>query len=253
MRRKIVAGNWKMNPMPVDAALLIESLVNGWGGNPSPGVQLVVCPPLLYTQSLRNSQLDVETIGVGAQNCHFENNGAYTGEVSAAMLAAMGVQFCIVGHSERRAIFGETDVWVLQKVKALLKNSVSPIVCCGELLTERESGKQFDVVARQLKNGLKGITAQEMKQVIIAYEPVWAIGTGKTATAAQAQEMHAFIRNELSTTFGVQCANETSILYGGSCKPDNACELFACPDVDGGLIGGAALVAKDFLAIAHSF
>jgi triosephosphate isomerase (TIM) len=253
MRRKIVAGNWKMNPMPVDAALLIESLVNGWGGNPSPDVQLVVCPPLLYTQSLRNSQLDVNTIGVGAQNCHFENNGAYTGEVSAAMLAAMGVQYCIVGHSERRAFFGETDEWVLRKIQALLKNAVSPIVCCGELLDERESGKQFDVVARQLKNGLKGITAKEMKQVIIAYEPVWAIGTGKTATAAQAQEMHAFIRNELSTTFGVQCANETSILYGGSCKPDNARELFACHDVDGGLIGGAALVAKDFLAIAHSF
>lgn len=242
-----------MNPMPVDAALLIETLVNGWSGNPAPDVHIVVCPPLLYTQSLRNSQLDVNTIGIGAQNCYFENNGAYTGEVSAAMLAAMGVQYCIVGHSERRAIFGETDEWVLRKVKSLLLNGVSPIVCCGELLDERESGKQFDVVAGQLKNGLKGISANEMKQVIIAYEPVWAIGTGKTATAAQAQEMHAFIRNELSVTFGVQYANETSILYGGSCKPDNARELFAGADVDGGLIGGAALVAKDFLAIAHSF
>jgi triosephosphate isomerase (TIM) len=253
MRKKIVAGNWKMNPLPAQAAVLLESLVLLKSKSVSSEVLLVVCPPTLYIQSALRHLVGSDGIAVGAQNCYFEKSGAYTGEVSAAMLSALNVPYCIVGHSERRAIFGESDQWVNLKTKALLSEGVSPIVCCGELLEERESDKQFEVVAAQLKGALKDLTAFEMKQVIIAYEPVWAIGTGKTASSIQAQEMHAFIRNELSSVFGVQSARETSILYGGSCKPDNARELFACADVDGGLIGGASLNAADFMAIANSF
>jgi len=253
MRKKIVAGNWKMNPLPAETAILLESIIELHANDKNSAVQLIVCPPALYIQSAMRHLADSDGIAVGAQNCYFEKSGAYTGEVSAAMLAALKVEYCIVGHSERRAIFGESDHWVNLKTKALLSQGISPIVCCGELLEERENNQQFEVVSRQLKSALNGLSADDMKQVVIAYEPVWAIGTGKTASSIQAQEMHAFIRNELSTAFGVQRANETSILYGGSCKPDNARELFACADVDGGLIGGASLNAQDFIAIANSF
>jgi triosephosphate isomerase len=253
MRRKIVAGNWKMNPQPAEAALLIDAIVLEWRDDNPSNVQIIICPPSLYLQSLLNNQPPMSNLGVGAQNCYFEKNGAFTGEVSAIMLASMGVQYCLVGHSERRSMFGETDEWVNLKAKALVSSNVSPIICCGELLNERENNQQFEVVANQLKRALTGFSDKNMEKVIIAYEPVWAIGTGKTATSNQAQEMHAFIRNELKAHFGVQVANQTPILYGGSCKPDNAKELFACADVDGGLIGGASLNANDFLAIADAF
>jgi len=253
MRKKIVAGNWKMNPLPAETTILLESIIALRAQDKNYAVQLVVCPPALYIQTALRHVIGSDGIAVGAQNCYFEKSGAYTGEVSAAMLSALKVEYCIVGHSERRAIFGESDHWVNLKTKALLSEGVSAIVCCGELLEERENNRQFVVVSKQLKSALNGLTAENIKQVVIAYEPVWAIGTGKTATSIQAQEMHAFIRNELSSAFGVQSASETSILYGGSCKPDNARELFACADVDGGLIGGASLNAADFMAIANSF
>ena len=190
---------------------------------------------------------------VGAQNVATEEKGAYTGEVSAEMLESMEIDYCIVGHSERRAYYGETDKTVAAKVDRLLAHNLKPIVCVGEVLEEREAGKQLDVVKRQVEEGLFHLTPEQMKEVVIAYEPVWAIGTGKTATPEQAQEIHAHIRSLLAAKYGKEVAEEISILYGGSCKPGNAKELFACPDIDGGLIGGASLKAEDFIAIALSF
>ena len=181
------------------------------------------------------------------------NNGAYTGEVSAAMLESLQLTYCIVGHSERRAYHHETDEIVARKVDQLLKYNLRPIVCCGEVLQEREEGRQFDVVKKQITDGLFHLSAEQFANIVIAYEPVWAIGTGKTATPEQAQEIHAFIRGLIAEKYGKEVADETSILYGGSCKPSNAKELFANPDVDGGLIGGASLKADDFIAIATAF
>ncbi|MGX8713756.1 MAG: triose-phosphate isomerase, partial [bacterium] len=190
---------------------------------------------------------------VGAQNVAAEEKGAYTGEVSAEMLESMEIDYCIVGHSERRAYYGETDKTVAAKVDRLLAHGLKPIVCVGEVLEEREAGRQLEVVKTQVENGLFHLTPEQMKEVVIAYEPVWAIGTGKTATPDQAQEIHAHIRSLLAAKYGKELADDISILYGGSCKPGNAKELFACPDIDGGLIGGASLKAEDFIAIALSF
>jgi triosephosphate isomerase len=190
---------------------------------------------------------------VGAQNVNDNDKGAYTGEVSAEMLESMDIPYCIVGHSERRAYYGETDATVARKVDQLLQHDIKPIVCCGEVLEEREAGKQFEVVKRQITDGLFHLDAEAFGHIIIAYEPVWAIGTGKTATPQQAQEIHAFIRGLIAEKYGKEVADNTSILYGGSCKPSNAKELFANPDVDGGLIGGASLQAEDFLNIALAF
>ena len=190
---------------------------------------------------------------VGAQNVSDQEKGAYTGEVSAEMLESCEIDWCIVGHSERRAYYGETDATVAAKVNKLLAHGLKPIVCVGEVLEEREAGRQFDVVKTQVEGGLFHLTAEQMKQVVIAYEPVWAIGTGKTATAEQAQEMHAHIRSLLASKYGKEVADDISILYGGSCKPSNAKELFANPDVDGGLIGGASLKAQDFMGIVTAF
>jgi len=190
---------------------------------------------------------------VGAQNCSNHEVGAYTGEISAAMLKSLDVQYCIIGHSERRKYFKETHEELAEKVNLLLDNSINPIFCCGEVLEERESEKHFDIVKGQISDSLFKLNKEELLNVVIAYEPVWAIGTGKTATSDQAQEMHAFIRGLLSEKYGEDIANEISILYGGSCNAKNAKELFSQKDVDGGLIGGAALKAEDFLAIIQSF
>ena len=216
------------------------------------GTQVIVCPPFPYLE-MAGDYAEESYFTIGAQNVSEHDNGAYTGEISAEMLESMGVEYCIVGHSERRAYYGETDNCVARKVDQLIKNDIIPIVCCGEVLEEREKGIQFDVVKTQITNGLFHLTPEAFGKIVIAYEPVWAIGTGKTATPDQAQEIHAFIRKTIAEKYGNEIADNTSILYGGSCKPSNAKELFSQPDVDGGLIGGASLNAEDFVAIATSF
>lgn len=214
--------------------------------------QLVVCPPFPYLE-MTSDYSDDSYFAVGAQNVSDQASGAYTGEVSAAMLESMDINYCIVGHSERRAYYHETDEIVARKVDQLLQHNLRPIVCCGEVLAEREANQQFEIVEKQITDGLFHLTAEQFASIVIAYEPVWAIGTGKTATPEQAQQMHAFIRSLIARKYGSEVADQTSILYGGSCKPSNAKELFANPDVDGGLIGGASLNAEDFIAIAQAF
>ncbi|MBR3529264.1 MAG: triose-phosphate isomerase [Bacteroidales bacterium] len=253
MRKNIVAGNWKMNKTFDEADELVSQIIElletkELGEN----TRMILCPPFPYLEMCTDYSNE-SYFSVGAQNVNDNEKGAYTGEVSAPMLASMEVEYCIVGHSERRAYYGETDAIVARKVDQLLKNDIRPIVCCGEVLEEREAGKQFDVVKRQITDGLFHLDAEAFGQVVIAYEPVWAIGTGKTATPQQAQEIHAFIRGLIAEKYGKEVADNTSILYGGSCKPSNAKELFANPDVDGGLIGGASLQAEDFVNIALAF
>ena len=253
MRKHIVAGNWKMNCTFNEADDLINGIMEQLENKELPReTQLIVCPPFPYLEMTTDYANDSYFM-VGAQNVAAEEKGAYTGEVSAEMLESMEIDYCIVGHSERRAYYGETDKTVAAKVDRLLAHGLKPIVCVGEVLEEREAGRQVDVVKRQVEEGLFHLTAEQMKEVVIAYEPVWAIGTGKTATPVQAQEIHTHIRSLLTAQYGKELADEISILYGGSCKPSNAKELFACPDIDGGLIGGASLKAEDFVAIALSF
>lgn len=251
MRQKIVAGNWKMNKNlqeGIQLALEIDKLVSGLSGS---DVKVILAPPFVHITEVRKAVSP--GISVSAQNCAAEESGAYTGEVSAAMIKSTGAEYAIIGHSERRSYYGETDAILLKKVKLALANGLIPIFCIGEVLQERESEKHFDVVKKQIENGLFALSADEFKNVVLAYEPVWAIGTGKTATSAQAQEMHKFIRETVAGKYGKSVADSTSILYGGSCKASNAKELFANPDVDGGLIGGAALVASEFLGIITAF
>lgn len=211
--------------------------------------KIVLCVPFPYLPAIKN-QLGNSTVAVGAQNCSEHDAGAYTGEVSAAMLSAMSIPYVIVGHSERRQYFGEGGKLLAKKVDAALKHKVTPIFCCGEPLEVREAGKHEQLVQQQVEESLFHLSAEQIQQVVIAYEPVWAIGTGKTASSQQAQDMHAIIRKQLDSKYGSAIANEISILYGGSVKADNAKELFACPDVDGGLVGGASLKAREFVDIA---
>ena len=250
MRKKIVAGNWKMNTTPVEGVELFKE-VAAKKGEVCSCVNFIVAPP--YTHLSEIVKLSRGTgIGVAAQDCATEAKGAYTGEVSAQMIASLGVEYVILGHSERRQYYGETSATLNKKMEQAYANNLAPIYCVGENLEEREAGKHFDVVRKQIEEVVFNLTPDQFKKLIIAYEPVWAIGTGKTASAEQAQEIHAFIRKVLAEKFG-DAANETVILYGGSCKPGNAAELFAKADVDGGLIGGAALKAEDFLAIGKGF
>ncbi len=252
MRRNIVAGNWKSNETFNQADDLINDIAEGLRAFDSTDVDVIVCPPFPYLELVQDAAEDVEFF-VGAQNVSKFDNGAYTGEVSAQMLQSMNVDYCIVGHSERRKYFFETNQDVAEKVNKLLAVDITPIVCVGESLEDREAGKHFDVIREQVSQGLFHLSAEAMEKVIIAYEPVWAIGTGKTATKEQAQEIHAFIRNMLAEKYSDDTAQEISILYGGSCNAKNAKELFAQQDVDGGLIGGASLKAADFIEIAGSF
>ena len=215
-------------------------------------VKLIISPPYIFLREASNILIDTG-IGLAAQNCSDMEKGAFTGEISASMLKSTDVDYVILGHSERRAYFGETDELINRKIKQCIANKLKPIVCCGEILKERENNEHFKVVTKQLKGMFENISPEEFKEIIIAYEPVWAIGTGKTASPEQAQEMHQLIRNTIANSYGSTIANDLSILYGGSCKPSNAKELFANPDVDGGLIGGASLKADDFIAIAKSF
>ncbi|MBP5189630.1 MAG: triose-phosphate isomerase [Bacteroidales bacterium] len=253
MRKNIVAGNWKMNKKFDEADELVEGIMTQLEEKElGENTLMILCPPFPYLEMCSDYSND-SYFEVGAQNVNDNEKGAYTGEVSAEMLESMEIPYCIVGHSERRAYYGETDAIIARKVNQLLAHDIRPIVCCGEVLEEREAGKQFDVVKRQITDGLFHLTPEQFGNIIIAYEPVWAIGTGKTATPEQAQEIHAFIRGLIAEKYGKEVADETSILYGGSCKPSNAKELFANPDVDGGLIGGASLNADDFINIALAF
>lgn len=211
---------------------------------------VIIAPP--FTHLAKVSEV-ISEVRLSAQNCANKEGGAYTGEVSPEMVLSTGAEYVILGHSERRSYYGEDDHLLNEKVKLVLEKGLSPIFCCGELLEEREAGKLFDVIRQQVTVGLSGIAEEDMQKVIIAYEPVWAIGTGVTASPDQAQEMHKFIRELLREIFGDQIAEKTSLLYGGSCKPSNAKELFANPDVDGGLIGGASLKAEDFIQIVNAF
>lgn len=251
MRKKIVAGNWKMNTTVPEGVELAKAVVSASANVPE-DVKLIVAVPATHLVPVAQV-VGGTRVGLSAENCADHDKGAYTGEVSAAMVASTGAQYTILGHSERRQYYGETDAKLVEKLRLALQNGLDVILCVGESLEEREAGRHFDVVGTQTKDVLSHFTAEEMSHVIIAYEPVWAIGTGKTATAAQAEEIHAFIRKTLAGLFGEQTAEDTTILYGGSCKPSNAKEIFAQSDIDGGLIGGAALKADDFIAIALSF
>lgn len=251
MRRKIVAGNWKMNKGFSEAEDLIASITDALQEVELKNVDVIICPPAIYLE-MATDIAEESVFAVGAQNVYPADSGAFTGEISPAMLADLEVEYCIVGHSERRKYFGEGNEFLAQKVDALLKHEVVPIFCCGEVLPEREAGRHFEVVKQQLESSLFHLPAEDFLSVVIAYEPVWAIGTGVTATKEQAQEMHAYIREVVLKRYGTEAANEITILYGGSCNAKNAKELFSQPDVDGGLIGGASLNAEEFMAIVLS-
>lgn len=240
-----------MNTLPSEGLALAKEVISKSGEVPA-DVDLVIIPPFTHLNEITKLASGTR-IAVGAQNCARWQSGAYTGEVSAAMLSAMGVEYVIIGHSERRQYFGETNDHLFEKIKLAIASNLIPIFCCGEKLDEREANRHFQVVQQQVEESLFPFDEQSIRMVVIAYEPVWAIGTGKTATAEQAQEMHAHIRKLISQRFGSAIADSIGILYGGSCKPSNAAEIFAKPDVDGGLIGGASLVAADFIAIAKGF
>ncbi|MGB3527291.1 MAG: triose-phosphate isomerase [Flavobacteriales bacterium] len=249
--RTIVAGNWKMHTDATEAGNLMEALV-GWSAADQGDVQMIVAPPYPFlaaaVEQVKKAADGPSTIIIAAQNCHQEESGAFTGEVSVPMLRSMGVGACIVGHSERREYYGETDEVVGRKVSLLLKHGLQPIYCCGERREEREEGRYRDVVSTQIHTALGALSPEEVAKVVVAYEPVWAIGTGLTATPEQAQEVHAFIRAELQALSGGMAAG-IPILYGGSCKPENAEGIFAESDINGGLIGGAALVAEKFIEL----
>ena len=251
MRKKIVAGNWKMNKNLQEGIALAKELNEKLSAD-KPACDVVICTPYIHLASVAGL-IDKNIIGLGAENCANKEKGAYTGEVSAEMVKSTGADYVILGHSERRAYYGETAEILKEKVNLALANDLKVIFCIGEVLEEREAGKQNEVVKAQIEGSLFELTAEQYANIILAYEPVWAIGTGKTATAEQAEEMHAFIRGVIAEKFGAQAAEDTTILYGGSCKPSNAKELFAKPDVDGGLIGGAALKADDFKGIIDAW
>mgnify|MGYP002532850807 CR=1 FL=1 len=250
MRKNIVAGNWKMNTTVQEGVSLANDL-NNLLKEATPKCDVVICVPFTHLTSV-NAVIDTDKLGLGAENCARHDKGAYTGEVSAQMVASTGANYVILGHSERRQYFGENNEELAEKTRLALDNNLRPIFCVGEVLEQREDGSYFDVVSSQLE-ALFNLSAEDFAKVVIAYEPVWAIGTGKTATAEQAQEMHAHIRKVIAEKYGKEIADNTSILYGGSCKPSNAKELFAKPDVDGGLIGGAALKADSFMGIIEAF
>jgi triosephosphate isomerase len=249
IRKKLIAGNWKMNKTSSDGLQLAQDLVGEIGKVTD--VDIVVCPPFTALESVAKA-IDGSTIKLGAQNMHPEGSGAFTGEISAPMLRSLFATHVILGHSERRSYFAETDGFVNKKVLAALKNQLRPILCVGETLAERESGSTLKVVQTQLEGGLEGVAKDLATSVIVAYEPVWAIGTGKVATAEQAQEVHAFIRSLLVKSFTAAVAQKIRILYGGSMKPANAAELLNQKDIDGGLIGGASLETRSFVDLVKA-
>ena len=251
MRKKIVAGNWKMNMNLQDGMALATELNKNLKAN-KPNCGVIICTPFIHLAKAADI-LDQNIIGLGAENCADKEKGAFTGEVSAEMVKSTGAQYVILGHSERRGYYNETPAILKEKVQLALKNGLKIIFCIGESLEEREANKQNAVVKAELEGSVFNLSADEFKNIIVAYEPIWAIGTGKTATSDQAEEIHAYIRSVIAEKYGKQVAEDTSILYGGSCKAANAPELFAKNDIDGGLIGGASLKAADFQGIIDAF
>ncbi len=251
MRKNIVAGNWKMNKNVIEAQQLMFQLLQ-YKKNNATNCEVWIAPPSLYLMMAKDIY-EQDEIGVFAQDMSEHESGAFTGEISAAMLESIDATGSIIGHSERRQYHGETDSHCNRKVKLALDNGLIPIYCNGETLEQRKAGQHLDVVKNQTEVALFTLSAEEIKKVVIAYEPVWAIGTGETASPEQAQEIHAHIRSLIATKYGQEVANEISILYGGSVKPDNAKEIFSQPDIDGGLIGGASLKAEDFAKIIEGF
>lgn len=253
MRKKIVAGNWKMNMDYTLGMALFSEVVNMVHDEVRGDQEVVVCPPFIHLHSLVQLKKSNLKVSLGAQNCHHQDSGAFTGEVAASMIKSVGVEYVILGHSERRQYFAETDELLSEKVKTALRNDLKPIFCIGETLEERNDGNHFSVIKSQLEKGLFSLSDVDFQKVVLAYEPVWAIGTGLTASPEQAQEVHAFIRREVSAKYSPELADEISILYGGSCNPKNAAQLFAQNDIDGGLIGGASLKSRDFVEIIKTF
>jgi triosephosphate isomerase len=249
IRKKLIAGNWKMNKTTGDAVALAREIVAAAGTQSD--VEVVICPPFTSLEGVA-SMIDGSLVKLGAQNMHFEASGAYTGEISAPMLRALFATHVILGHSERRSLFGETDELVNKKVLAALKNQLRPILCVGEVLAEREAGSTLKVVQTQTERALEGVSKELAASVVIAYEPVWAIGTGKVATTEQAQEVHGFVRGLLTKLYGEPVAQRIRILYGGSMKPANAPDLLGQKDIDGGLIGGASLEARSFVELIQA-
>ena len=252
MTRRIVAGNWKMNLDYNEAKILLKSLMGQKDKFPE-DVTIIICPSTPYLSAFSEVLKDQEWVQLGAQNNYFEDSGAHTGEVSPTQLKSLGVSFCIVGHSERRNDFNEDYGILSKKVKALLKHGIRPVFCCGEQLQVRDSNVYKEFVIKQIEDSLFKFSAEEIQKIVIAYEPIWAIGTGKTASAEEAQEIHQLIRNRIASQYDEITANQVSILYGGSCNSDNAGELFSQKDIDGGLIGGASLEAESFVAIANAY
>ena len=254
MRKNLVAGNWKMNMTLQDGLALVSEITNMVQDEVTgSAVEVVICPPFPFLASIGKQLPTGGQFHLGAQNCHQKESGAFTGEVSAKMLQSVGAEYVILGHSERRQYFREDDELLSQKLKAALAAGLKPIFCVGESLETREADETFDYISKQLKDGLFHLSNEEFDQVVVAYEPIWAIGTGKTATSAQAQEVHAFIREQIARAYDAEAALNTTILYGGSANAQNARELFSQPDVDGGLIGGASLKSRDFTEIIKSF
>ncbi|MGV3598557.1 MAG: triose-phosphate isomerase [Bacteroidota bacterium] len=248
MRKTIIAGNWKMNKTAEEAQGLVSEIVNIHRDEINNGAEVVIIPPFVHLSGTY-SLIKNSAVKLGAQNCSEHESGAYTGEISAGMLVSYNASYVIIGHSERRQYFGETNALLAKKVDIALKHNLTPIYCCGETIEQRNAGEHFNVNETQITEGLFHLNADEMKKVVIAYEPVWAIGTGVTASSAQAQEVHAFIRSTIAKKYGNEVAQSITIQYGGSMKPENAAELLAQPDIDGGLIGGAALKSRDFIEI----
>ncbi|WEK20787.1 MAG: triose-phosphate isomerase [Candidatus Pedobacter colombiensis] len=251
MRKKIVAGNWKMNLDYTNGISLFSEIVNMVRDEKKGDQIAIICSPYIHLNSL--AKLGGEVVKIGAQNCHQNDSGAFTGEISAGMIKSVGCEYVIIGHSERRQYFAESNELLAQKTAKALENELIPIFCIGETLDERNNGVYFDVLKIQLEQGVFGLSATDFAKVVIAYEPVWAIGTGLTATSEQAQEVHAYIRKEIAVKYNSEIAENTTILYGGSCNPKNAAELFAQNDIDGGLIGGASLKSRDFVDIVKTF
>ncbi len=249
-RRKIVAGNWKMNTSLSDGKALAADLASA---NKADDVEVIICTPFTHLATISQVIADSPKLALGAQNIHQEAKGAFTGEISADMLLSVGAEYVIIGHSERRAYFGEDNALLAAKTDASIAAGLKPIFCCGEPLEIREAGTHVDLVTTQLNEGLFHLSEEDIQKVVIAYEPVWAIGTGVTASPEQAQDMHAAIRKMVDEKYGKAIADQMVILYGGSVKPKNANELFTQPDVDGGLVGGASLKADDFAAIINSY
>lgn len=251
MRKQIAAANWKMNCTYQQAESLLDDILNNQTSLRK-YQQVIFAVPYPYLIMANSEVADEENYFVAAQNCYTKQSGAYTGEVSAEMLQSIGIHHCIIGHSERREFFNESNAMLAEKVNICLENEITPIFCCGESLSIRETESQNDYVENQLKESLFHLSEVDIQRLVVAYEPIWAIGTGKTATTAQAQEMHAHLRSVFERKYGSLVSENISILYGGSVKAGNASELFACPDVDGGLVGGASLISADFISIIKS-